>query len=68
METLTPFGALMLQNELNLLKTIVGIGFFGWMMLMLVQVVWLDEIPSEQKDSPQKPKEEYRRQDFLKAA
>jgi secreted PhoX family phosphatase len=42
METLTLLGAEMLPNELTLLKVIVAFGFVGWMMLLLVQAVWLD--------------------------
>ena len=45
METLNSLGAEMLPNELTLLKVILGIGFAGWMMLILVQVVWLDRLP-----------------------
>ncbi|MBI3352952.1 MAG: hypothetical protein HY036_10290 [Nitrospirae bacterium] len=45
METLTLLGAEMLPNELTLLKIIIGVGFLGWMMLLLVQAVWLDGSP-----------------------
>ncbi|MHB8483774.1 MAG: hypothetical protein ACYDBV_13760 [Nitrospiria bacterium] len=68
METLTTFGALMLQNELSLLKLIVGISFFGWILLIMVQVVWLDEFPLRRKDSPQRTQEDLPQKEFLKAA
>lgn len=48
METLNVFGAEMLPNELSLLKIIVGIGFIGWMLLFLVQTVWLANTPGEE--------------------
>ncbi len=48
METLTLLGAEMLPNELTLLKIIVGVGFIGWMLLLLVQTVLLTNIPGEE--------------------
>ncbi len=47
----TTFGSIMLPNELLLLKVIIGMGFFGWMMLLLVQAVWLDGSPVIKKSS-----------------
>ena len=42
-------GGEMLQNELLVLKIIVGVGFIGWMMLMYVHTVFLaDESAQEQ--------------------
>jgi len=48
METLNVFGAEMLPNELTLLKIIVGVGFIGWILLLLVQTVLLANIPGEE--------------------
>src|ERR1700693_1890111 len=48
METLNVFGAEMLPNELGLLKIIVGVGFIGWMLLFLVQAVWMANAPGEE--------------------
>ena len=68
METYTVFGALMLPNELGLLKVMVGISFFGWMILMLTQVVWLDEWPLAKQNVPEKSVESESPTEFLKAA
>ncbi|MBI3605203.1 MAG: hypothetical protein HY202_04150 [Nitrospirae bacterium] len=48
METLNVFGAEMMQHELTILQIIVGVGFVGWMMLLLVQTVWLANAPGEE--------------------
>ena len=48
METLNVFGAEMLHNELTILPIIVGVGFIGWMVLFLVQTVWLSNFPGEE--------------------
>jgi streptogramin lyase len=47
METLTVLGAEMLHNELTLLKIIVGVGFLGWMGLLITYGVLLTEPPAE---------------------
>ena len=61
-------GATMLQNELTLLKVIVGAGFFGWMMLMFVQLLFVDKQSSSSNvlsfPSAKKPG----KKEFLKAA
>ena len=61
-------GATMLQNELSLLKVIVGVGFFGWMMLMFVQVVLMDK-PSSSSNIVSLPStKKHEKKDLLKAA
>jgi hypothetical protein len=49
-ETLNVFGAEMLPNELTLLKIIVGVGFLGWMGLLIAYGISLTEPPTEKSD------------------
>ena len=61
-------GATMLQNELSLLKVIVGVGFLGWMLLMFVQVVLMDK-PSSSSNVLSLPSvKKHENKEFLKAA
>ena len=48
METLNAFGAEMLPHELTILPILVGIGFIGWMLLLLVQAVYTSNAPGEE--------------------
>jgi hypothetical protein len=48
METLNVFGAEMMQHELTILQIIVGVGFIGWMLLLLVHTVLLANVPGEE--------------------
>ena len=48
METLNVFGAEMLPNELTLLKIIIGVGFIGWMFLLLVHTVLSGNTPGQE--------------------
>jgi hypothetical protein len=61
-------GAVMLQNELTLLKIIVGVGFLVWMMLMFVQVVWMNQRPITTQISQKDLKKGFDKPQFLKAA
>ncbi|MFI5305480.1 MAG: hypothetical protein ACHQYP_11900 [Nitrospiria bacterium] len=67
----TALGAVMLPNELLLLKVTVGLGFLGWMTLIITQVVLLDHFP-QVVSSPfrkhSKGKVEYKKEEFKKAA
>ena len=47
MVTLNVLGAEMLPNELTILPIIVGVGFIGWMLLLLANVL-LTNIPGEE--------------------
>ncbi|HXN06449.1 MAG TPA: hypothetical protein VN944_05230 [Nitrospiria bacterium] len=67
----TTLGAVMLPNELLLLKVIVGMGFVGWMTLMFTQVVYLDNISRKFPNTfkkPAKQKAEYKKDEFKMAA
>lgn len=67
----TTLGAVMLPNELLLLKGIVGLGFLGWMTLMFTQVVLLDHSPQEVLNpllKPSREKAEYKKDEFKMAA
>ncbi len=48
METLNVFGAEMMRHELTILQIIVGVGFIGWMLLLLVHTVLLANVPGEE--------------------
>lgn len=61
-------GATMLQNELSLLKVIVGVGFLGWMMLMFVQVILLDKPGSSGKVVSLHSAKKHEKKEILKAA
>jgi len=61
-------GATMLQNELSLLKVIVGVGFLGWMLLMFVQVVLIDKPSSSSNVLSLPSAKKHEKKEFLKAA
>lgn len=61
-------GATMLQNELSLLKVIVGVGFLGWMMLMFVQVLLMDKPSSSSSVVSLSSAKKHEKKEFLKAA
>ena len=61
-------GATMLQNELSLLKVIVGVGFLGWMMLMFVQVILLDKPGPSGKVVSLRSAKKHEKKEILKKA